>query len=144
MEIVVGSMGVFGLSFWILRFALTVLATSCQIVQPCQTEAAQEYFKWISVKFFVRIIGIGVQLFFFYSIGASSGREKHIRKRKLPYFIVPCLMLCQLSVFINSVIDSYSYYLEVFVERVKLDVTSSAMYRIGFTLASVCICSSTS
>ena len=60
-------MGVFALPFWVLRFVLSMLALDSQNIDQLAT--AHEYFQWISIKFFVRIISVGFQLFIFYRIG---------------------------------------------------------------------------
>ena len=121
-------MGVSGLAFGILRFALSVMAESSDMILD---PSSHGYFRWIALKFFIRVMGILIQLLTFYRLPPSVGHHNSIRNEKMTHFLVPCIMLCQLAVFIDSIIDSYSYLLDRFVNEVHLNVPAAAVYRIG-------------
>ena len=118
-------MGVFALAFWILKFSLTSLMVLISSAD------SYNYLLWISMKNLIRIVGVFFQLFFFIRISPSFGCREELRKNKISYFLLPGIMLSQLAVFINSIIDSYSYVVEGMVENVHLSVITANVYHIG-------------
>ena len=125
----VGLMGVSGLAYCILRFALSIIAEN----SPMITEnTVHGYFQWLSVKFFFRIIGIFFQLTSFYRLSPSIGHQTHIRGNRMSHLLVPSIMLCQFAVFVNSVIDRYSCFL-VFLfsllDNSEINRTTSAEFK---------------
>ena len=50
---------------------------------------------------------------------------------KLNFFLLPTLMLSLLSVFIMTVIDSYSGFIEVLIEESNLDTALNTLFKAG-------------
>lgn len=125
----VGLMGVVGLAFWILKFSLILILLPRL---PADTEPRViEYLTWINIKNGVRIISLPFQLYFFCRITNSFGCREIIRNKKISYFLLPCLMLSQLSIFVNSAIDNYSYLVEKYVDHLNLSRSMEALYEMG-------------
>ena len=124
----VGLMGVVALVFWILKCSLTILLAVR--ISTFHIEMSK-YIAWSSTKFVVRIAGVLFQLFFFFRITPLFGYRESIRKRRISYMLLPCIMLSQLAVFINSVIDTYSYVIEDFVQCADLRGIMLIVYIVG-------------
>ena len=98
----VASMGLVGLFYWMLRLSITVL-TATRTQHDCNVQTLV----WISITNGVRIVGIVFQLVFFYRISPCIGEQPNIRQQKVSYLLIPVVMLAQISVFVNTVVDSY-------------------------------------
>lgn len=120
-------MGIVGIAYWLLKCSLIIL-----IIRNVSISSYQiEYFRWMSVKYIFRIISLLFQLVFFGSIPASIGTVAHIQNQNISYYLLPCLMLSQLSVFVNAAIDSYSYLIQERIEPLHLDNSMFSLYNMG-------------
>ena len=126
-HIMVTLMGVVGVVFWIIRSSLTCIMATRMISHG----PTFNYLCWISTTNIVRTTGVIFQLFFYFRIAPSTGLRVEICERSISHLLLPLMMLCQLSVFVNTVIDSYSYVVETFVDEVGLNAVTSVAYKVG-------------
>lgn len=124
--IMVASMGLVGLFYWILRLSITVL-TATRTQHDCNVQTLV----WISITNGVRIVGIVFQLVFFYRISPCIGEQPNIRQQKVSYLLIPVVMLAQISVFVNTVVDSYRHVVEEQLHHAHPSIVVLASFKMG-------------
>ena len=133
----VAIMGVTGFIFWFIKTLLNaVWVNNISNLSPDQTS----YLKFSCAKNLMRFIGILFQLFLFIKADPFIGCRENIRMKRVSYFILPALMLSLLSVFVMSVIDSYSGIVEGLIANSGISETLMILLKagepihLGFTL----------
>ena len=123
-------MGVFSIIFWCLKGSLTIFwLARAKSVGGNQEQYA--YLLWNAIKFSFRPFSIIFEIYLFSNTDAISCTSPEIKRRKGNHFIIPCIMLSFLAVFVNSVVDAYSGYIEGLVKQANLITVLSVVYKCG-------------
>ncbi|XP_057293890.1 uncharacterized protein LOC130622446 [Hydractinia symbiolongicarpus] len=127
-DIMVAVMGITGFVFWVIK---TILNAVWAIKIIGLTSEQLEYLEWSVAKNGLRSVGILFQLYFFIKSDPFIGCRKNVKKNALSYLILPALMLSLLSVFIMTVIDSYTGIVEGLIEHSGISEATMALLKAG-------------
>ncbi|XP_057304633.1 uncharacterized protein LOC130641713 [Hydractinia symbiolongicarpus] len=132
-DLMVAMMGVTGLAFWLLKSVLITIWTT-RTTDDSNLIAELPSLKWLASKAYLRSFGCVFQIYLYIRVDLSLGYQPSIRYNKFNHFLLPCLMLSFLSVFTNSVIDSYHAVIKKFVHESSMHIVLYAFYEAGIPI----------
>lgn len=122
-DLMVGLMGVTGLTFWIFKTML---------IGTWSLHVSKKYyaFMWNDVKSGCRAMSCLFSIYFYMRTDHMLGCHGRIKFRLRNHFLLPCLMMTYLAVFLNSVVDSYNKTIKKEMKR-SLPIILFAVYEAG-------------
>ena len=126
-------MGVYGLTFWLLKTCITIIWAS-RAKQMHNEQEQYAYLAWNAAKYLFRSLSIISQLFLFTKTDRVSCCSIEMKSKRKNHFLIPFIMISLLAIFINSVIDSYGGYTEDLIPQANLNNIVKVVYNSGSVL----------
>lgn len=125
----VALMGVFSIAFWLLKaFIITIwrikIPENILNMYLAKFQTDSSYLIWQAVKCIMRALFINLQIVLFMKIDSSIGRHRKIFEDKWNHLFLPVIITGLLSIFINSLSDSFSGFVE---QNVRISGFSSVV-----------------
>ena len=125
-DAMVGIMGGVGFTFLLAKLILT-----CIMTQYYKGTAIKTYLIYTSVKNSSRIVGILFQFYLFMRVSIHVFSKKANRSEALNNFLMPVLLIVQISIFLTAVVDLHHNEVEKILAKSDLDVSVQFFLDVG-------------